>query len=116
MAANHITLHSGSNNPFEQSRCKLIEKLALERVPAMPAAFPKPDDFLEWRDWIITVAKICGELVADVGHYAKYTASHSVDMTLFENVFVDAIQGNATYELECAAMSAAEGHEEERED
>jgi hypothetical protein len=95
-----------SNNPFDVFHAEAIKALSELKVPGALASYPMPREFLAVRDYMQGFASIMDELLANVGHQVKHTASHNVDIKLFEGAFASAIDGNATYECEAAAQQA----------
>jgi hypothetical protein len=101
--ADTITLRSTSNNPFEAARCTLIKALARMPVPAAIGSFPAPNDFIAISDHLYGAAEIFDAWLRDVGHQVSDNASAAVDLTLFDDAFVGAVDGNATFACEQAA-------------
>jgi hypothetical protein len=103
-----------SNNPFAVAKERLIATIAAMPAPGALVAKPEPGDFYAINKWMRDLTKNAfDQWIADVGHQLKHAASYKVDMSQFEDVFSDAIEGNATWEVDQAADLASEGMEEE---
>jgi hypothetical protein len=103
--ADTITLHSSSNNPFEVARCTLIKALARMPVPAAIGSFPVPSDFTAIASHLYGAAEIFDAWLRDIGHQVSDNASCPLDLTQFDDAFVGAIDGNASWICEQAAAA-----------
>lgn len=91
------------NNPFEGARRTLIRALAAMPVPAAIGSFPVPSDFTAIGDHLREAAALFDAWLGDIGHQVSDNAPGPLDLAQFTDVFLGAIDGNATYVCEQAA-------------
>lgn len=88
---------------LEIAQAQLIAKLRTLR----PVHFPPlagSTDMLAARDHLVEVATAVDAYVLAIGQEAKRSTGTVFCADLFENVFSDALAGNALYELEAVAQ------------
>lgn len=89
---------SSTQNPFEAARDALIQRL---QSLAIPQALGDVSDHLK------DVANICDQWLHAVGSGVADHVTTDVDMRLFSGQFLGAVDGNATYEVECVMEAAS---------
>lgn len=97
-------------NPFETARLALIKKLLEIKTPGSFSVFPIPCEFTAVIDHMREVAGIVDEWCAAIGHEVSDNSSSRVDIDLFRSPMTDAIDGNATWEVEKQAETLLEDH------
>lgn len=80
----------------------MIAKLASLKPHPIPT-FPEPEDFMERAAHMREVALAVDAYILALGQDAKENVRGSFDLSLFTSPLSDAINGNATYELESYA-------------
>lgn len=98
-----------SSNPFEAAKQVLIHKLQVLKPPKL-SVFPNPAEFDDTRDFLRELAEAFDEMIAAVGHQVADNSSARVDMGLFLSPVMDAISGNALYEIEMQKEALIEEH------
>ncbi|EJN07915.1 hypothetical protein PMI42_07445 [Bradyrhizobium sp. YR681] len=89
---------STTPNPFEAARSALIQRLL---------ALPVPAAIGEVSDHLRDAANVFDQWLYAVGSGVADHVSVDVDMRQFQGAFLGAVDGNATYELECANEAAS---------
>jgi hypothetical protein len=97
-AAADTTSTKPPSNPFEAARAALIERLL---------TLPVPHALGEVADHLKDVANICDQWLFAIGGAVAEHVSVDVDMRQFSGAFLGAVDGNATYELECVTEAAS---------
>lgn len=92
------TKPSTSPNPFKAARAALIQRLL---------ALPVPEAIGEVSDHLRDAANIFDQWLYAVGSGVADHVTVDVDMRQFQGAFVGAIDGNATYEVECVQEAAS---------
>jgi hypothetical protein len=85
-----------------RSFAAMIDELRCLAVPHIHIN-PQPEEFEDVADFIKRVAAIADRWLLSVGTEVRSSAIGTVDMRQFTDVFVSAIEGNATFELDRAA-------------
>src|ERR1700733_4840828 len=91
-----------AQNPFEQAKAKLIERLALLVMPNRIRTFPGPSDFLEASRALREVGELFNDYVRAIGDEGENNSPFYVDSRSFDNVVTDAT-GDAAYACESIA-------------
>lgn len=76
-------------------------------VPTVIPLEPEPEELREPAEDLRLLASKVDAVIEAMGEYLRAN-SHDVDMSVFRNVVIDTIEGNATYEYECAAERLAD--------
>lgn len=90
--------------PIKAAHELLMTKLAamLPVVPRLPID-PDPEQFEDVADYICEAARIFDQWLLAVGREVKANAPCKIDMKLFTDVFLNAVEGEATAEItKCA--------------
>lgn len=87
---------STTQNPFEAARAALIQRLL---------ALPVPSAIGEVSDHLRDAANIFDQWLYAVGSGVADSVMVDVDMRPFSGAFLGAIDGNASYEVECVLES-----------
>jgi hypothetical protein len=93
-------------SPLDLARAECAHKLLALRLTCIVGAADASDA----RALIDDIEAICAAvdpLIAAIGDYAAENF-HGIDLKLFRDQLRGALEGNATYELECAAERLAE--------
>lgn len=90
-----------SRNPFEIARSHLIARLVQMSVPPAHA-------IAEAGDHIKDAANLFDEWLAAVGGAVADRVNVDVDYRVFQGAFLGAVDGNATYEVECVIARASQ--------
>jgi hypothetical protein len=96
MSAAADTKSSTTQNPFEAARAALIARLN---------ALPVPSAIGEVSDHLRDAANIFDQWLYSVGSGVADAVMTDVDMRSFQGAFLGAVDGNATYEVECVLES-----------
>lgn len=89
---------SSTQNPFEAARDALIQRLL---SLAVPQAIGEVSDHLK------DAANVFDQWLYAVGSGVADSVSTDVDMRQFQGAFLGAVDGNATYEVECVQEAAS---------
>ncbi|MCS3725457.1 hypothetical protein [Bradyrhizobium betae] len=87
-----------SQNPFKAASAALIARLL---------ALPVPEAIGEVSDHLRDAANIFDQWLYAVGSGVADRVATDVDMRPFQGAFLGAVDGNATYEAECAVETAS---------
>lgn len=85
-------------NPFKVARAALIQRLL---------ALPVPEAIGEVAEHLRDTANIFDQWLYAVGSGVADHVTVDVDMRQFQGAFLGAVDGNATYEVECVQEAAA---------
>jgi hypothetical protein len=99
---------TASRNPFEIARAHLIRRLIDAEVPRALPVRPHSSCFDAVADHIKDFANIFDEWLTAVGEEIADNSHNNVDMNLFRDAFLCAVDGNAVYETRCAGLSERE--------
>lgn len=99
-----------TQNPFEQAKARLIERLQLVVCPNRIRLSPGPSDFLEIARLFHDIGEINNDFFRAIGDEVENNSPFYVDSRSFDNVVTDAISDCAY-----AAESIAERLQDERE-
>ena len=72
-------------------------------TPTSLSLDPRPSEINAVRDDLECLARKVDALVAEYGRYVARSSGTNVDQECFTDVLLKAIDGNALYEIECAA-------------
>lgn len=108
------TSFSPTRSPITIASALATFQAALGRVKPAPAPGinPSPSWFEAVADHAREIASLCDAFMGDVGFVVRDNAPCNLDMRLFDRPFSDAIDGNATYEIERCAEVLREEHRE----
>jgi hypothetical protein len=98
MSAAADTQTSPTQNPFKAARLALIQRLL---------ALPVPEAIGDVADHLKDAANIFDQWLYAVGSGVADSVPADVDMRSFQGAFLGAVDGNATYEVECAMEAAS---------
>lgn len=98
MSAAADTNTSTTPNPFKAARAALIQRLL---------ALPVPEAIGEVSDHLKDTANVLDQWLFAVGRAVADHVTVDVDMRQFQGAFLGAVDGNATYEAECAVEAAS---------
>jgi hypothetical protein len=98
MSAAADTKSSPTQNPFEAARSALIDRIL---------ALPIPQAIGEVSDHLRDAANVFDQWLYAVGSGVSDQVMVDVDMRQFQGAFVGAVDGNATYEVECVMEAAS---------
>jgi hypothetical protein len=101
-----------STNPISVAHFAMIKELA-RMQPAKISVSGAPEDFEDVADYIVRLAATFDRLLLAVGESVKENALCQVDLNDFTGVVADAIQGNATFDIDQAAQAAQEAQDED---
>ena len=94
-------------NPVEIAKRALIA--SLERLPAPSISVtPQPEQIEAVAEFIRAIAACGDACMRAVGAEVKANAATAVDLDVFQSPFTDAVDGNATYEIERLAEDLRE--------
>jgi hypothetical protein len=102
----HITERPAVACSLREIHLQLVSSLASTPVPRLPIN-TAPDDIRDVTSYLLAVARHCDEWLKVVGNELCRNGA-SVDMRIFTDQFVGAIDGNATYDIESAALAMEE--------
>lgn len=85
--------------PLKQALAAMVGDLVRLHVPVIPV-FPEPRDFDATAEHLLSVADIIDRYVAAVGAHVAANASNVVDLRPFTSPLRDALEGNATHEID----------------
>lgn len=97
-------------HPLQVTIRQAAEKLMAFRVHKLPA-LTEPDDFRELCADLRAFADIIDPVIEAFGEATDLHSTRKVDLKVFENVLSDAIDGNATFEIEHSAEVLQEENE-----
>src|ERR1700722_13908923 len=99
-----------AQNPFEQAKAKLIERLQLLVCPKPIRLFPHPSDFVAVGDLLRETAEIFDDYVRFVGGEVEDNSPYHVDSRSFDAVASGAVT-DAIYECHNVAERMLEDRE-----
>lgn len=102
-----------SKNPLARAHAALVQELSRVVIPQLPAN-PEPEDFEDVADYILRTARMFDRWHKAVGEDVKASATGRVDMSVFTDAFVAAVDGNSTYVCDAAAEDLREERNEHR--
>ena len=85
-----------------KAHTELIARLAALRSRPLPT-YPPAEDVLALNRHLQDVALAVDAYILEIGREAQCSSRNSFDLAPFTAPLTNAIQGNATYELECLA-------------
>ena len=88
---------ANAQNPFEQAKAKLIERLQLLVCPNPVRIFPHPSDFVAVGDLLRDIAEINDDFIRAIGSEVEDNSPYHVDMRSFDAVATGACT-DAIYE------------------
>jgi hypothetical protein len=101
-----------SHNPLARAHFAMMRELARMAVPSI-GLDDDPEDFEAVADYVRRVTDLFDVTwLQAVGEEVKSNALCHIDMAMFSGQFVGAIDGNATFECQCAADAAREAQDE----
>lgn len=114
MSTTPTTFTPAPRSPVTVASAMQTARDALGRLtpPPAPGMNPGPSWFEAVADHFRQVALIMNDWSGAVGYVVSDNAPCNLDMRLFDTPFSDAIDGNATYELERCAEVLREEHRE----
>lgn len=97
----------GRYNAIAVAHREAVECLARLHVPSISVT-PDPEEFGAVADFAMRWAAIGDRVLKAIGEEVKANAVENINLSLFENQFVGAVDGNLTWECEkaCEAMRA----------
>lgn len=98
------------HHPLQTTIRQAAEKLMAFRVHQLPA-LTEPDDFRELCRDLRAFADIIDPVIEAFGEATDLHSTRNVDLKVFENVLSDALDGNATFEIERSADVLQEDNE-----
>jgi hypothetical protein len=101
-----------SSNPIAKAHFAMIRELARMRLPSIGVS-ATPEDFEDVADYLVRVTSMFDMFLQSVGEDVRSNALCNIDLAQFSNQFAGAIDGNAVYELTCAAEAAREAQDED---
>ncbi len=104
-----------TKNPIGKAHYAMIRELCRMHIPSIPV-HPEGDDFDDVADYLTRVAHIVDLFVKDVGAEVKSNALSTVDLSQFENVMLNSLEGYALHEVGSAAEAAREEAENPYDD
>jgi hypothetical protein len=100
-----------SKNPIAKAHFAMIRELARMHVPSISVS-PEPEEFEDTADYLLRVAAVVDVFVREVGLEVKCNALSLVDLSEFENVMRDGIEGRCLHEIDMSAEAAREAQNE----
>ena|ERR1700689_4968901 len=94
-------------NPIAVAYAAMLDQLRTLAVPHISVT-PDPEEFEDVADFGLRVAQCIDRFWNAVGKEAQSNATCNLDMKCFTNVFVGAIEGMATFELDREAEALRE--------
>lgn len=94
-------------NPINDAHNTMIFRLAA-LIPPRIYVNPDPCEFENTADYLCDVARIVDQWLLAVGREVNSNTSVRIDMSLFTDQVLGAVEGNATYECTRAAEALAE--------
>jgi hypothetical protein len=91
-----------------QTKWKELGECAKGIIPARSPLDPRPSEIRAINDDLEVLARKVDALILAYGEYVKANSSSGVDLDLFTDQLSKALEGNATYEIECAASDRLE--------
>jgi hypothetical protein len=94
-------------NPIAAAYAAMLDQLRVLAVPHLHVS-PDPEEFEDVADFGLRVAQCFDRFWKSVGDDAQSNATCNLDMQCFTNVFVQALEGFATFELDREAAALRE--------
>lgn len=94
-------------NPIAVAYAAMLDELRVLAVPYIHVN-PNPEEFEDVADFGLRVAQCFDRFWKMVGDEAQSNATCNIDMQCFTNVFVQALEGFATFELDREAAALRE--------
>lgn len=98
MSAAADTTSTTKQNPLKAARAALIQRLL---------ALPVPEALGDVADHLRETANVFDQWLYAVGSGVADHVTVDVDMRQFQGAFIGAVDGNATYEVECVQEAAS---------
>lgn len=100
-----------SDNPLARHHAALVGELARFVVPRIHVN-PLPEEFEDVADYLLRVSRACDRWLKSIGEEINRNATISIDMDVFTEQFVAAVDGNATFQCDRAAEELREEQSE----
>jgi hypothetical protein len=101
-------------NPIAGAYVAMLDELRTLAVPHLHVN-PDPEEFKDVADFGLRVAQCVDRFWKTVGDEAQSNATCNLDMRCFTNVFVQALEGFATFELDREAAALREDDADARQ-
>jgi len=101
-------------NPMAVAYAAMLDQLRTLAVPHISVS-PDPEQFEDVADFGLRVAQCFDRFWNAVGNEAQSNATCNLDMQCFTNVFVQALEGFATFELDREAAALREDDADARQ-
>lgn len=93
--------------PIALAHQTMLTKLAALRAPHIYVN-PDPEEFGAVNEYLLDVARIVDECLLAVGREVKCNSSRRIELRDFTNVLRNALEGNATFQVDQAIESLVE--------
>lgn len=93
-----------ATHPLAKAQSAMVGELVRLAAPKL-SVNPEPEDFEDVADYLLRAARIVDAFIKEVGLEVQSSATTRIDMKCFTDVLKDALEGNATFEIDrCAEV------------